>query len=106
MHAHVRPISTKGCVGWRAPGRLSREGAGELGPHPFPAGLNDCFAGLEWVHRNRTRLNISKVIISGPSGGGNLCLATAMKAKVEFINTFHCRFKIIFFSTAFNFSLN
>jgi acetyl esterase/lipase len=26
-----------------------RNGAGKLGNHPFPAGLNDCTSGLQWV---------------------------------------------------------
>ena len=25
-----------------------RNGAGKLGNHPFPAGLNDCMSGLQW----------------------------------------------------------
>lgn len=58
-----------------------RNGAGKHGPHPFPAGLNDCAAALQWVSDNKDRLGISKVIVSGESGGGNLSLATALKAK-------------------------
>lgn len=60
-----------------------RNGAGKLGPHPFPAGLNDCFSGLQWAHENRDALGISKIVISGESGGGNLALATTLKAKGE-----------------------
>lgn len=58
-----------------------RNGAGKHGPHPFPAGLNDCSSALQWMNDNRDRLGISKVIVSGESGGGNLSLATALKAK-------------------------
>ncbi len=58
-----------------------RNGAGVLGNHPFPAGLTDCMAGLDWVHENRARLSISKTIVSGESGGGNLTLALTLKAK-------------------------
>lgn len=58
-----------------------RNGAGKLGPHPFPAGLNDCAAALEWMSDNKTRLGISKLIVSGESGGGNLSLATTLKAR-------------------------
>ncbi len=60
-----------------------RNGAGVLGPHPFPAGLNDCAAGTQWVHQNRDSLGISKLVMSGESGGGNLSLATALKANAE-----------------------
>ena len=58
-----------------------RNGAGVLGNHPFPAGLDDCDAGLQWVSEHAESLGISKVIVSGESGGGNLSLATALKAK-------------------------
>ncbi|NLD77370.1 MAG: alpha/beta hydrolase [Acidimicrobiales bacterium] len=58
-----------------------RNGAGRLGTHPFPAGLNDCAAGLEWIDANRSELGLSAVLVSGDSGGGNLSLATALKAK-------------------------
>lgn len=60
-----------------------RNAAGELGPHPFPAGLNDCAAAAQWVIANKESLGISNVVISGESGGGNLSIATALKAKQE-----------------------
>jgi acetyl esterase/lipase len=60
-----------------------RNAGGKLGPHPFPAGLNDCAEGLRWVHKNRSELGISSIVISGESGGGNLSLATTLKAKQE-----------------------
>ena len=48
---------------------------------PYPAGLNDCAAGLRWVAANADSLGIdaSRMIIAGESGGGNLTLATGMK---------------------------
>ena len=58
-----------------------RNGAGKLGPHPFPAGLNDCASSLYWMAEHKRDLGISGVVISGESGGGNLSLATALKAK-------------------------
>lgn len=60
-----------------------RNAAGRLGPHAFPAGLDDCSAALDWMHDNRDELGISKLIVSGESGGGNLTLATALKAKKD-----------------------
>lgn len=58
-----------------------RNGAGRLGPHPFPAGLLDCSAALGWLHASRDRLGVSTVVVSGDSGGANLALATALHAK-------------------------
>ncbi len=60
-----------------------RNGGGCLGNHPFPAGLNDCASALQWTHKNRAALNISNIVVSGESGGGNLSLATTLKAKQE-----------------------
>lgn len=58
-----------------------RNSSGKLGPYPFPAGLNDCAAALHWVNEHREELGIGKLIVVGESGGGNLALATALKAK-------------------------
>ncbi|MCU1394815.1 MAG: alpha/beta hydrolase [Ilumatobacteraceae bacterium] len=60
-----------------------RNGAGRLGPHPFPAGLHDCVSALEWLHAHRKELLVSKIVVSGESGGGNLALATALLSKRE-----------------------
>ncbi|WP_208006807.1 alpha/beta hydrolase fold domain-containing protein [Aeromicrobium phragmitis] len=49
--------------------------------HPFPAGLEDCFAGAIWAHEHRNELGLSSVVLQGESGGGNLAIATAMLAK-------------------------
>lgn len=47
---------------------------------PFPAGLNDCVAGLKHVIANAAELGIDAghVIVAGESGGGNLTLATGL----------------------------
>jgi acetyl esterase/lipase len=60
-----------------------RNSGGKLGPYPFPAGLNDCAAATRWVAANRDELGISHLIVSGESGGGNLTLTVAHKAKRE-----------------------
>ena len=60
-----------------------RNAAGALGCHPFPAALNDCTAALEWMHTNRDDLGVSKLVVSGESGGGNLTLATTLKARQD-----------------------
>ena len=51
------------------------------GMHPFPDGLNDCTSALEWVNDHRGQLDITSVVLQGESGGANLVLATALKAK-------------------------
>ena len=58
-----------------------RNGGGVLGAHPFPAGLSDCAAALRWTHEHRAELDISSLTVAGESGGGNLSLATALRAK-------------------------
>ncbi len=52
---------------------------------PYPAGLDDCISGLEWVAENATSLRIdrSRIIVAGESGGGNLALATGLRLKRE-----------------------
>jgi acetyl esterase/lipase len=57
-----------------------RNGGGKHGPYPFPAGLNDCSSALQWMHDHRTELGVSKLVVSGESGGGNLTLATTLRA--------------------------
>lgn len=97
VHTHgggmaILEASNAGYVRWRdelastglvVVGVEFRNSAGKLGPHPFPAGLNDCFSGLVWTRENREKLGITKIVISGESGGGNLALATTLKAKQE-----------------------
>jgi acetyl esterase/lipase len=97
VHTHgggmaILEASNAGYVRWRdelastglvVVGVEFRNAAGKLGPYPFPAGLNDCFSGLQWAHENRAALGISNIVISGESGGGNLSLATTLKAKGE-----------------------
>jgi acetyl esterase/lipase len=60
-----------------------RNGAGQLGVHPFPSGLDDCAMALRWVCDHREELGVDKVVVSGESGGGNLTLAVTLRAKRE-----------------------
>ena len=97
VHTHgggmtILEASDAGYVRWRdelassgltVVGVEFRNAAGKQGPYPFPAGLNDCFSGLQWAHENRDALGISNIVISGESGGGNLAIATTLKAKQE-----------------------
>ncbi|MDP2290827.1 MAG: alpha/beta hydrolase fold domain-containing protein [Actinomycetota bacterium] len=58
-----------------------RNASGKLGPYPYPAGLNDCTSALRWFGEQRERLGVTGIVVSGESGGGNLTLATTLKAK-------------------------
>lgn len=60
-----------------------RNGGGVLGAHPFPAGLDDCVAGLRWTHEHLAELGGTHVVLTGDSGGANLCLGLAIRAKRE-----------------------
>ncbi len=48
---------------------------------PYPAGLNDCVSGVEWLVENAADLGVDPkhIIVAGESGGGNLTLATGMR---------------------------
>ena len=48
---------------------------------PYPAGLNDCVSGYQWVTENTGSLNVNpdQIMIAGESGGGNLSIATTMR---------------------------
>ena len=79
----VRWRKTLAATGLLVIGVEFRNGAGRLGNHPFPAGLNDCSSALNWVNDRREEFCISNIILSGESGGGNLAISTALKAKEE-----------------------
>lgn len=51
--------------------------------HPFPAPLNDCFAGLEWMAGAADELGIDtgRIVIGGASAGGGLAAALALDAR-------------------------
>ena len=48
---------------------------------PYPAGLNDCLSGFRWLrdHAESLKIDPSRIIIAGESGGGNLTLACGLK---------------------------
>ncbi|MDH3687657.1 MAG: alpha/beta hydrolase fold domain-containing protein, partial [Myxococcales bacterium] len=80
---YVRWRGSLASLGMVVVGVEFRNGGGSLGNHPFPAGLDDCARAVQWVHENRAALGISKLVVSGESGGGNLALATTLKARRE-----------------------
>ena len=64
---------------------------------PFPAGLNDCISGFDYIKTNAKKLNIDseRIVISGESGGGNLTLATGPSQELNFRH--HFLLKLQFF---------
>jgi acetyl esterase/lipase len=51
--------------------------------HPFPAGLDDCVAGLSWVldHASEIGVDPSRVGVGGASAGGGLAAGLALVAR-------------------------
>jgi acetyl esterase/lipase len=62
-----------GCVAASVDYRLAPE-------HPFPAPVEDCYAGLKWLFTHADELGVepSRIAIGGPSGGGGLTAGLAL----------------------------
>jgi len=51
--------------------------------HPYPAGPEDCYAGLVWTaaHADELGIDLGQLAVYGGSAGGGLAIATALMAR-------------------------
>src|SRR5215469_11149154 len=69
----MQMVKRIGCVAASVDYRLAPE-------HPFPAPVEDCYAGLKWLfaHANEFGVESSRIAIGGASAGGGLAAGLAL----------------------------
>ncbi|KAJ5742427.1 uncharacterized protein N7511_011446 [Penicillium nucicola] len=74
--SHVDTVSQTGVQIFSVEYRLSPE-------NPYPTPLHDCWAVLEWAHRNAEKLSIdpARIAVMGESAGGGLAAALTLLAR-------------------------
>ncbi|REE92768.1 acetyl esterase/lipase [Paenibacillus taihuensis] len=67
--------------------------------HPFPAGLNDCFAAVRWVHENAEALGVNpeQIAVAGDSAGGNMAAVCSLMDRDQ--GTGFIRFQALIYPT-------
>jgi acetyl esterase/lipase len=50
---------------------------------PFPGPMNDCYAGLAWLHTSAAKLGVNpdRIVVGGASAGGGLAAGLALMAR-------------------------
>jgi len=69
-------VTTVGCAAVSVDWRRSPE-------HPFPAAINDCYAGLTWLHENAEQLRVdpARIAVGGTSSGGGSAAGLVLLAR-------------------------